>query len=178
MEQEKIENLLRGLAEKTHEDVRPGLATQIKGAIPNNLAEHKGGFHNVRIIIDLRVTKLTAAAAIIITLILCLAFLGGRQPKGEGFLQNTRDLVLYLFQEHKDSRTAGLVRAFGPDEKPREVFYYGNFPPAVEPNALLMHWELDDGKYRVVFRDFKTEVVSASELVKLQAKMLNKLSEK
>ena len=55
MEQEKIENLLRELAEKTHEEVRPELATKIKGAIPHNLGEHKGGFHNVRIIIDLRV---------------------------------------------------------------------------------------------------------------------------
>lgn len=82
MEQEKIENLLNELSEKTREAVRPELASQIKNRIPNNLAEYKSGFHNIRIIIDLRVTKLTAAAAIIITLILCLAFLGGKDPQG------------------------------------------------------------------------------------------------
>ena len=99
MEQERIEQLLNELAQRTAEPVRPGLADEIKARIPDKPARHKSGLDTIRIIIDLRVTKLAAAAAIIITLLLCVTLLGGKDPAGSSFLQNTKDTCPVLSHE-------------------------------------------------------------------------------
>ena len=42
MKQEKLDNLLNELAERTAEPVRPGLAEDIKEQIPAGLGTHRG----------------------------------------------------------------------------------------------------------------------------------------
>ena len=128
MEQEKIENLLKELSGRTSEPVRETLASQIKNQIPDNPAAHKSGLHNVRIIIDLRVNKLTAAAAIIFTLLLCIVFFSGQNSTIDGFFQDVKGLAQYLFQADKNNRLADLVKTAGKDESSemqvKEIVYY------------------------------------------------------
>jgi len=56
----------------------------------------------------------------------------------------------------------------------KEVVYYGDSVDARDSNAVLMQWKVSDGKYKVVFRDFRIREVSAEELIRLQAQMLQK----
>jgi hypothetical protein len=37
-----------------------------------------------------------------------------------------------------------------------------------------MHWKISEDNYRVIYGDFRTEIVTASELIRLQAKMLQR----
>jgi len=181
MEQKRIENLLQELSEKTYESAPDELANKIKREIPNNLTLHKGGFNTVRIIIDLRVNRLTAAAAIIITVFLCF-FLFGKSQEGRSFIQDAQLFMEYIVQSKKPSQLEGLAKSVGQDEQSneqiREVFYYGDFDTSADPNALLIHWKVKDPNYRVVFRDLRTKVISPSELIQLQADMLKKLAAK
>jgi hypothetical protein len=83
--EEKLGKLLNELADATAGPVHPYLAEEIKHQIPQQLSPHKGGIDTVNIIIDLRISKLAAAAAIIITMILFANFFGGiskRQAAG------------------------------------------------------------------------------------------------
>jgi len=183
MEQERLGNLLRKLGEHTNEPAGNYLANRIKNQIPENPALHKSSLHNVRIIIDLRVNKLTAAAAIIFTLAICLAIFGSRSTTGNDFIQNIRGIVLYFFQaDNKDAQLAEIVKKAGRNDSAslqiKEIVYYGDFNGSAGSDTLLMHWKLDDGKYRVVFSDFRTVLVDENELIDLQAKMLKRLAVK
>jgi len=179
MEQKKLESLLNELSQRTSEPVRPELAAEIKSRIPDIPAGHKSGFNTFRIIIDLRVGRLAAAAAILITLFLCIALFGGKDPSGASFFQNVGDLVRYIVVgADKGNQLASFANdRFFPEEG-IEVVYYGNLAGSSDPNNLLMHWKLDDDKYRVVFGNFRSEIVTAPELIKLQAQMLRKLANK
>ena len=73
MKKEEIDVLLNKLADKTQESVHPELSEDIKHQIPHRLLTHRGGLDTIKIIIDLRINKLTAAAAIIITIIFLLS---------------------------------------------------------------------------------------------------------
>jgi len=52
--------------------------------------------------------------------------------------------------------------------------YYGDVIDPADGNAVLMQWKLSDGSYRVIFADLREETISAEELIKLQAQMLQK----
>ena len=95
MREEKLKELLNELADATVEPVRPGLTEDIKRQIPQRLRPHRGGMDTINIIIDLRINKLAAAAAIIITVALCANFLGGQGPAGEGIYQDSKLLAKY-----------------------------------------------------------------------------------
>jgi len=56
----------------------------------------------------------------------------------------------------------------------REAVYYGDAVDGGDSNAVLMHWKLSDGKYRVISGDLREREVSADELIKLQSQMLQK----
>jgi hypothetical protein len=178
MEKEKLENLLSELSQRTAEPARPGLADKIKARIPDNPAGHKGGFNTFRIIIDLRVGRLAVAAAILVTLSLFIAFYGGKGRSGIAFFQDTKDLVRYLFRADKNAQLAHFATGQFLPEQNREFVYYGDFANSSDPDTLLMHWKLDDDKYRVVFSNFRSEVVTGNDLIKLQAKMLKKMAAK
>lgn len=59
----------------------------------------------------------------------------------------------------------------------KEVAYYGECIDLEDGNAVLLQWKLSDGKYRVIFADFRTKIVTADELIKLQAQMLQRKAE-
>jgi hypothetical protein len=172
---ENLEKLMNELADRTAEAVRPELAEKIKGQIPAGLDVHRHSLDTIRIIIDLRVGRLAAAAAIIIAIILSAGFSGANDRPGGSVYQDSMLLVKYLFgfdksQPNKmlqDISDAGIFFSDG-----REVVYYGERAGQDNNQALIMHWKLDDGKYRVIYSDWRTEVVTAEQIIKLQAGML------
>jgi hypothetical protein len=126
MEKEKLENLLNELSERTCEPVRRGLAEDIKSGIPDELSRHKGGLETLRIIIDLRVNRLAAAAVIIAVMLLGITFWPDGASSSEGLYQDGKLLVTYLLKgEMAASRNMLADLSESPDffQDGREVVY-------------------------------------------------------
>jgi hypothetical protein len=175
--EEKLEKLLNELADATTEPVPPHLAEDIKHQIPQQLSPHRGGVGTVNVIIDLRINKLAAAAAIIITMILCANFFGGRSQTGGGIYQNGKLLIRYCLGDIDANRidvSAAKSRYEYLAQSGKDVVYYGDSIEPEDNNAVLIQWKLSDGEYRVVFGDLREKTVSAEELIKLQARMLQR----
>ncbi len=177
MREEKLEKLLNELADATAEPVHPYLAEDIKHQIPQQLSPHKGGIDTVNIIIDLRISKLAAAAAIIVTMILFANFFGGQSPADGGIYQNGKLLIKYCLGGIGADRSNVLTAKSRYEylaQRVKDVVYYGDSVDPQDSNAVLIQWKLSDGEYRVVFGDLREEIVTAEELIRLQARMLQK----
>ena len=178
MREEKLKKLLNELTDVTAEPVSPGLAEDIKYRIPHRLAPHRFGMDTVNIIIDLRINKLTAAAVIIITMVLCANFFGGLDSTGEGIYQNSKLLVRYWLGGDSSGRSGALagMSEFYEDlvREGKDAEYYGDSIDPKDSNAVLIQWKVSDGRYRVILGDSRVKMVSAEELIKLQARMLRK----
>jgi len=177
MQEEKLGKLLGELAEQTVEPVRPGLAEDIKSQIPQRLTLYKGGMDTINIIINLRINKLAAAAAIIITIILCANFRDVRNSTGDSIYQNSKMLVKYFLKggsADESDMLERMLKLYYEIQDNMEATYYGDNIDLKDSNAVLMQWKLPDGKYRVIFGDLRTKIVDADELIKLQAQMLQK----
>jgi hypothetical protein len=180
MKEEKIEKLLDELADATAEPVSPHLAETIKHQIPQQLLPHRGGLDTVNIIIDLRISKLAAAAAIIITMILFANFFGGQGQEGDGIYRSGKLLLQYCFGDiwaDKSNIEAARLRYEQIVQTGQEAVYYGDIADPRDKNAVLIQWKLSDGEYRVVFGDLHEETVSAEELIRLQSRMLRKMAQ-
>ena len=177
MEEEKLKKLFSELAEKTTESVRPGLAEDIKGQIPHRLMPHRKGLDTINIIIDLRISKLTAAAAIIITTIFCANFLGGRASTGGGIFNDGVLMMRYFMTGDSVSEndvSAAKLKYEQLVSQGKEAVYYGEVIVRQDSNSVVMHWKVSGGEYRVMFGDTREKTVSSEELIKLQAAMLQK----
>ena len=177
MREEKLGKLLNELAQRTAEPVGHGLAEEIKHRIPHSLVPHRGRMDTINIIIDLRISKLAAAAVIIITMILLANFLGGRDLAGDGIYQDGKLLAKYLLGgtgAGKSNILTGRAKYEYLAHKGKEVVFYGDSIDPEDSNAVLMQWKLPNGKYRVIFSDLREREVDAEELIELQARMLKK----
>ena len=96
MNEEKLTKLLNDLADATAEPVRPGLSEDIKQQIPKRISTHKGGTDTVHIVINLRISKLAAAAVIILTILLCAGLFGGREWTSDGIVDGVKDSLAWL----------------------------------------------------------------------------------
>lgn len=176
MQDDRIEKMLNSLADETAENAPSDLGDKIKNKIPRMLDTHKGGLNTIRIIIDLRVGKLAAAAVIILTIILTAGLFSVIETRNEGLLQDSAVLVKYVFGTHQKQTDKMLESIYDSSEyfhDGREVVYYG-ISDGDDPNSLIMHWEISEGKYRVIYSDWRSEVMEAEKLIKLQAYMLQK----
>ena len=173
MREEKLKKLLNELADATPESVRHGLAQDIKDQIPHRLIHHKGGMNTINILIDLRINKLTAAAVIIITIVLCAHFLGGWDVAGGDIYEDIKYWRSGMGLG-RSNVSAGRAKYEDLAHQGKQVCYYGDSIDPKDSNAVLLQWKLDDGRYRVIFADWRTEVVSAEELIKLLSRMLQK----
>jgi hypothetical protein len=178
MSEEKLEKLLNELGRRIAGHARPGLAEDIKNQIPHKLIPHRGGLDTISIIIDLRVSRVAAAAVIIVAMVLLSSFLGARNSPGGSVYKDGKLLLKYCLGNTGASQlSAGrsvyehLVR------QGRDVVYYGDSFACEDGNTVLMHWKLGDGEYGVMFTDLHTRTVSAEELINLQAQMLQKRAE-
>jgi hypothetical protein len=178
MNEEKLEKLLNELAEATEETAPLYLAEEIKHQIPQRLLPHRGGMNSINIIIDLRISKLAAAAAIIVAMILFASFFGGQSQDGDGIYQSGKMLLKYCFGGTYTGGDAILATARLKYEHltqtGKDVVYYGDSVDSRDSNAVLIQWKLSDNEYRVVFGDLREATVSAEELIRLQSRMLQK----
>ena len=176
MNQENLEKLLSGLADAEKEQASPLLAQRIKQQIPHTFMPHRGGLDTINIIIDLKISKLAAAAAIILTMILFTNFLGGRDSAGSSIFQDGKLMVKCLFGNisAESDLSAGRIKYDSLLRQGKDVVYYGESIDPKDSNAVLMQWKLSEDKYMVVFADLRKRQVSGDELIKLQAHMLQK----
>ena len=65
MKDDKLQDLLNDLAEHTSEPARAGLGEQINQQIPHQFGPHRAAMDAINIVIDLRISKLAAVAAVI-----------------------------------------------------------------------------------------------------------------
>ena len=172
----KLKESLNELAERMGEQARPGLAEDIKHRIPHKLVPHRGGLDTINIIIDLRVNKLTAAAVIIIAMILLAHFFSSRDTPGDSIFQDSKMLVKYILGTGVGGSDLLAVRSRYESlvEKGKEAVYYGDKADLKDGNAVLVQWKVSDGQYKIISGDLQEKTVSAEELIKLQAEMLEK----
>ncbi len=165
MKDDKLQDLLNDLAEHTSEPARAGLGEQIKQQIPHQLGGHRAALDAINIVIDLRISKLAAVAAIVLTVVLWVHFFGGPNLT-RGIYQDSKVLAKHWMgiDDTESKMLAGLAG------QRSEVVSYGN--EAVGKNSVTMHWRLAGGNYVVVFGDNRAETVSADELIKLLAERL------
>lgn len=173
MDEQKIENLLNELADKTVELPPTALAEDIKNRIPAPLKSHRAA-DSFNIVINLRVSKLAAAAAIILTIALWANFLE-RPDSTAGNIYNDCKLFLtyHLAGSSNELSVAKTRYQYLLDKGKDAVFYSQNINPK-DSDAILLQWKLSDGHYRVIFANLREETVSAEELIKLQGQMLQK----
>ncbi len=177
MGKERLHELLNQLAGATTEQARPALAERIKDQIPQRLVPHRGGMDTINIIIHLKVNKPTAAAAVIITVLLCASFFGGRTPIGDNIYHDGKILLEYVLgaDVNKASLSTGLSKFYRHlVDQGRDVAYYPDNLDSDHANTIVMHWKLSADKYGVLFSDLRTRVVSAETLIRLQAHMLQR----
>ena len=173
MREERLKELLNELADATVEPVRPGLTEDIKHHIPQQLSPHKGGTDAIHIVINLRISKLAAAAVIIMTILLCANFFGGRDWTSDGIVDGIRESLVGLGVGRADVLP---VRSIYDDlvQQGKPVVYYGDSIDPGDSGAVRMQQKLSDGEYRVVFADGSTTRVNAEELIVLLSRMLLK----
>lgn len=174
-EKDKIEGFLNELAQATRESIRTDFADDIKRHIPEKLTAHRSGIDTVSIIIDLRVSRSVAAAAIILTMVLLAGFFSRLDSAGGDIYQDSKMLLNHFLGKAEFDR-GNLIAAKAKydylTKHGRDVIYYGDIVDPRDVNSLLMQWRLPDGSYSVVFGDLHEENVSADQLVELQARML------
>jgi len=172
-DEKDIKELLNKLSDATMEPVHPSLAEDIKRQIPPRLSPHWVGRDTISIIIHLKINKLAAAAAIIITIIICATVLGGRDSRG-GVIKDSM-----LFIKHwATADTTGISaiksrydRLLGRGE---DVVWYGDRITRKDSSTVLMQRKLPDGNYEVMFADGHEKQVTAEELLQLLSRMLQK----
>ena len=171
MKEEKLKELLNELGRHTTEDVRPDLCEEIKQNIPSRLPRHKINWDTISIIIDLRLSKSIAAAVIIISVILMLNWLGGRDPVGRDIFQDGM-LFLEYWRDGAFDLASSRLKYQHLLRKGEDIIWYGDIVNHKDPNAVLLQYKLPDGTYEVTFVDGRAKKVTTEELVRLLARMV------
>jgi hypothetical protein len=174
MAKRKIDDLLKALAEHGLERARPELGQEIKARIPSRLTLHPMDTFNI--IVDLRISRVAAAAAILLAMFLIGSFLSGRDGTGTKMYEDSKLLLRYTLggEDACKAEFLGNLVQFRNElaAQGREVVYYGDQANLKDPCAVLMHWKLSDDKYGVILGDLTARTVSAKTLITLQGHML------
>jgi hypothetical protein len=173
---QKLQDLLRALSEHGIERARPDLAERIKARIPSRLVPRP--MDTINIIVDFRISRVVAAAAVILIMVIVGSLLGGRDSLGAKVYRDSKLVLRYTLGGEDACRADSLGSlARLRDElvaQGREVVYYGDQANLKDPCAVIMHWKLPGDKYGVILGDLTTRTVSARTLILLQNHMLQK----
>jgi hypothetical protein len=157
--------MLTEMADRPVERVRAGLAEEIKAHIPERLHAHRRGLDTINIVIDLRVGKLAAAAAIIITMILLANI--------HGLYRDGKMLTRYFMGGSSQSDIlTGKTKYELLVKSGEDVVLYSDIDTQ-DSNAVRMHWKVPQHKYKVLFRDMREAEVGADEFIRLQTEDSN-----
>jgi hypothetical protein len=169
-----IENLLKAFSEHGIERARPELCQEIKARIPSRLTLHP--MDTINIIVDFRISRVAAAAVILVAMLLIGIFLGGRDAAGTKMYEDSKLLLRYTLGGENACKAEflGNLAQFRNElaAQGREVVYYGNQANLKDPYTVVMHWKLSDEKYGVILGDLTARTVSARTLIALQDQML------
>ena len=165
-----LKYLLNKLSDATTEPVPPALAEDIKRQIPERLPHHRMGMDTINIIIHLKINKLTAAAAIIITIIICGTFLD-RDPNS-GVIQDGMLFIKHWTRADNADISAIKSRYDRLYERGEEVVWYGDQISIKNRSTVLIQRKLPDGNYEVMFVDGREKQVTAEELIPILSRML------
>jgi hypothetical protein len=171
MKEEKLQELLNELGQHTTEEVGTELGEKIKRQIPVRLPRHKINWDTLSIIIDLRMSKSIAAAVIILSAILMLNWLGGRDPVGRDIFQ---DGILFLqyWREGAFDVASSRLRYEYLLRQGEDVIWYGESVNKKDPNVVLFQHRLPDGGYEVIFVNGREKKVTSEELIQLLTRMI------
>jgi len=170
---QKIEDLLRSLTERGIERARAGLGQEIKNRIPHRLMAHR--MDTINIIVDLRISRVAAAAAIAVALLVLGSFYNSRDAGGQ-MLEDSKLLVEYTLRGENAGKAQVLssLEKFRDDlvAQGREVVFYGDKANRNDPYAIIMHWKVSEDKYGVILGDLSARTVGVKTLIRLQDHML------
>jgi len=126
--------------------------------------------------VHLRISRLTAVAAIVLTLVLCARFFDANDPAQSAGLYDDFKVLLNLLPGKEGTRAdvqASLLRFQSTlASKGYDVVYLDNAFDSDYAQALLMYWKLPDGEYNVIYRDLRMVKVDDEQLIKLQSDMI------
>lgn len=178
VDKESLQEDLRALAQHGIEPARDEFAQEIKHRIPHRLIPHR--MDTVSIIVDLRISRVGAVAAIIVAVVLAWSFFGGREGIGTSVFQDSKLFLKYKLGGEK------ICSSLSPDglmglrdnllAQGREVVCYSENLDSGDRFAILMHWRISEDEYCVVMGDLSATKVSARTLILLQAYMLQSRS--
>jgi len=130
----------------------------------------------INIIVDLRISRVAAAAAIVLAMLLIGSFFGGRDAAGARMFEDSKLFLKYTLGGENACKAEflGNLAQFRDDliAQGREVVYYGDQAKLKDPCAIIMHWKLSDDRYAVILGDLTTRTVGPKTLIALQAHML------
>ena len=176
MAKHKIDDLLKALAEHGIERARPELGQEIKARIPSRLTFRPMDTFNI--IVDLRISRVAAAAVILVAMFLMGSFLGGRDAAGPKMFEDGKLFLRYTLggEDACKAEFLGNLAEFRNEltAQGREVVYYGDPANLKDPCVVIMHWKLSDDRYGVILGDLTARTVSAKTLITLQGHMLQK----
>ncbi len=179
VDKESLKKHLRTLAERGIESPGLELMHRIKERIPARLVPHR--MDTVSIIVDFRISRIGAAAAIIVALILAGSFFGGREGIGANVLEDGKLFIKYKLGGEKALSSLTPDGLMGLRDsllaQGREVVCYSENLDNDDPFAILMYWRLSEDEYCVVMGDLSARTISARTLIRLQTYMLQKRSE-
>jgi hypothetical protein len=175
MKNDKLEKLLYELGEQ-REPVRKELCNEIKQQIPHRLLRHKFSWDTVSIIIDLRMSRSTAAAIIIIAMILLLNVFSARDPVNGGILHDGALLIQYLRGEKSQDIAAAKAQYELLSSQGQDVTWYGDNVDKnkLDSSTVLIQIKLPDGRYKLIFADGHEKEVASAELVEILTVMLKR----
>jgi len=150
------------------------LGDEIKARIPYRLTPHT--WDTINIIVDLRISKMAAAAVILLAMFLIGSLFGGRDAAGVRMFEDGKLFLKYALGGENACKAEflGNLTQFRDDliAQGREVVYYGDQARLKDPCAIIMHWKLSEDRYAVILGDLTTRTISAKTLIALQAHML------
>jgi hypothetical protein len=167
MKKKELKELLNELGPAMTEPVGSDLGEEIKRHIPRRLERHRIGWDTINIIVDLRMSRSVAAAAIIITLILFAGLFGGRDSAGNGVFRDSILLIKYWGSGGKSDVSAVRSRYEHLLHRGEDITWYGDCIDPEHGDAVLMQRKLPDGVYVVTFVNGREKDVTAEELIRL-----------
>jgi hypothetical protein len=168
----RTEELLQKLGQRGKELAPQSLAERIKQRIPDRLMESRWGRERINIVIHLRISRVAAVAAIILSLVVFAGLFGRGQEDG-GWYLGLKGMVRDVLSgsEGTEANLAKVYQELATNGV--EAVYYGQNANSKDPTRILMHWKLPEGEYRVVFSNGRVILASPEQLIKLQSSMIH-----
>jgi hypothetical protein len=167
----RLEGLLRELGRRQAEPAPQGLCERIKHHIPARHLAGGWGKGTINIMVHLKISRVAAVAAIVLSLIVFGGFFGSKGWSDTEWTQDIKTAVRDALGGNGSS--AGLARVYEDlASSGVEAVYFERNANSQDPTLILMYWRLPEGDYRVVFSNGRVVRASPEMLIGMQAQMI------